>query len=213
MKTRVTLAGRELEVEEVASARGEPAFRIGEETFVVTARRLSSPADPAAWEIIVESEGRRILLTADAATATEDGFVRLIAGGRVVDARVETERDRLRAVARPRASVQGRKTARSALPGIIRRVLLKSGDRVDEGTPILTLEAMKMENEIRAELKGRLVAILVKEGQVVNAGEALAEIEPVEDGSSAPPPTAPTAPPQPAARARGKGRARKRKSG
>lgn len=180
MKTRVTLAGRELEVEEVASARGEPAFRIGEETFVVTARRLSSPADPAAWEIIVESEGRRILLTADAATATEDGFVRLIAGGRVVDARVETERDRLRAVARPRASVQGRKTARSALPGIIRRVLLKSGDRVDEGTPILTLEAMKMEHTVAASGSGR-VTLLVAVGDQVSRGQPLARIDLSED--------------------------------
>jgi biotin carboxyl carrier protein len=60
---------------------------------------------------------------------------------------------------------------------VIRRILLKAGDPVEEGTPILTLEAMKMENDVRAETAGKVKTIFVQEGQVVNAGERLAEIE------------------------------------
>jgi biotin carboxyl carrier protein len=100
-----------------------------------------------------------------------------VAQGRPFTARVESERDRLRSVARPEARGGSRITARSTLPGVIRRVLVQAGAAVEEGTPIVTLEAMKMENEIRAEAKGRLQVIHVREGQVVNAGDVLAEIE------------------------------------
>jgi biotin carboxyl carrier protein len=69
-------------------------------------------------------------------------------------------------------------TLSSAIPGVIRQVLHRPGDEVEAGDAVLTLEAMKMENEIRADIAGRVRAIHVAEGQVVNAGEPLAVIEP-----------------------------------
>ena len=129
-------------------------------------------------EILAE-EGRRHLTVALPSREAAEGSraLRLLVGNRPARAHVETERDRLRATSRSSSSRSGSATATSSLPGVIRRILLEAGDAVEEGTPILTLEAMKMENDVRAETAGKLKSILVKEGQVVNAGDSLAEIE------------------------------------
>lgn len=64
----------------------------------------------------------------------------------------------------------------SPMPGNILRVLVNVGDTVTENQPLMILEAMKMENEIVAPKAGVVAGIHVKEGQVVNPGDALITI-------------------------------------
>lgn len=64
----------------------------------------------------------------------------------------------------------------SPMPGNILRVLVNVGDTVSENQPLMILEAMKMENEIVAAKAGVVSGIHVKEGQVVNPGDALITI-------------------------------------
>lgn len=64
----------------------------------------------------------------------------------------------------------------SPMPGNILRILVNVGDTVTENQPLLILEAMKMENEIVAAKAGVVAGIHVKEGQVVNPGDALITI-------------------------------------
>ena len=64
----------------------------------------------------------------------------------------------------------------SPMPGNILRVLVNVGDTVTENQPLMILEAMKMENEIVAAKAGVVSGIHVKEGQVVNPGDALITI-------------------------------------
>ena len=64
----------------------------------------------------------------------------------------------------------------SPMPGNILRVLVNVGDKVTENQPLMILEAMKMENEIVAPKAGVVAGIHVKEGQVVNPGDALITI-------------------------------------
>ena len=64
----------------------------------------------------------------------------------------------------------------SPMPGNILRVLVNVGDTVTENQPLMILEAMKMENEIVAAKAGLVAGIHVKEGQVVNPGDALITI-------------------------------------
>ena len=64
----------------------------------------------------------------------------------------------------------------SPMPGNILRVLVNVGDTVTENQPLMILEAMKMENEIVAAEAGVVSGIHVKEGQVVNPGDALITI-------------------------------------
>ncbi len=63
------------------------------------------------------------------------------------------------------------------MPGKVLRVLVREGDRVEAGQGLLTLEAMKMENEIPAPKNGTIKKILIKKGDTVNTGDPLIEIE------------------------------------
>ncbi|NTV04611.1 biotin/lipoyl-binding protein [bacterium] len=76
-------------------------------------------------------------------------------------------------VARP-LSTDGR--IKAPIPGVVVRVLVEPGQEVEADQPILVLEAMKMENEIRAVRAGRVASLSVRPGQGVKLYEQLAEI-------------------------------------
>jgi biotin carboxyl carrier protein len=63
------------------------------------------------------------------------------------------------------------------MPGKIIRVLAAEGGEVEAGQGLVVVEAMKMQNEIKATKKGRVTRIAVKEGSAVNAGDLLAIVE------------------------------------
>lgn len=66
---------------------------------------------------------------------------------------------------------------KSPLPGVVLRINFKEGDEVNRGDSLLVMEAMKMENNIYSELKGRIKSIKVQPGQSVLQGDILMEIE------------------------------------
>jgi biotin carboxyl carrier protein len=82
-------------------------------------------------------------------------------------------RDLEAGVARP-ASGDGR--VKAPIPGLITRVLVQPGDTVEAGQPLLVLEAMKMENEIRAPRAGTVQLLGVSPGQGVSLGAVMVEI-------------------------------------
>jgi biotin carboxyl carrier protein len=59
------------------------------------------------------------------------------------------------------------------MPGRVVQVLAAVGDEVKEGQPILVLEAMKMQNEIKAPQAGRLTRVRFRAGDYVEAGSIL----------------------------------------
>ena len=63
------------------------------------------------------------------------------------------------------------------MPGKIVRLIAAEGDEVEAGQGLVVVEAMKMQNEIKATKKGKLTKIAVKEGSAVNAGDLLAIVE------------------------------------
>jgi biotin carboxyl carrier protein len=67
------------------------------------------------------------------------------------------------------------------MPGKIVKVLARSGDRVEKGAPVLVMEAMKMENEIRATQTGQIRNICIQEGQAVETGTLLIELTPEDE--------------------------------
>jgi biotin carboxyl carrier protein len=64
----------------------------------------------------------------------------------------------------------------SPMPGKVLRVLVKHGDTVVARQPIAVIEAMKMENEIRAGRNGRVTEVAVRDGQSVDGGTLVAVI-------------------------------------
>ena len=63
------------------------------------------------------------------------------------------------------------------MPGKVLRVLVKAGDEVKARQGLVVVEAMKMENELRAARDGRVREMLVSEGQSVEAGTPLVIVE------------------------------------
>lgn len=72
-------------------------------------------------------------------------------------------------------------TVRAPMPGKVVRVLVAPGDTVEAGQGVMVVEAMKMQNEMKASRSGRVLSVAAKEGATVTAGEVLATI-----GSPAP---------------------------
>jgi pyruvate carboxylase subunit B len=64
----------------------------------------------------------------------------------------------------------------TSMPGNIVDVLVKEGDTVTAGQPVLVTEAMKMETEIQAPIGGTVTGIFVSKGDAVNPNEVLVEI-------------------------------------
>jgi len=77
---------------------------------------------------------------------------------------------------RPRATGEGHVT--TSMPGNIVDVLVKEGDVVNAGQPLLITEAMKMETEVQAPIAGKVTGVFVSKGDAVNPEETLIEIEP-----------------------------------
>jgi biotin carboxyl carrier protein len=63
------------------------------------------------------------------------------------------------------------------MPGKIVRLLVEVGTHVEPGAGIVVVEAMKMQNEMKAPKAGTVVAINAEAGATVNAGDVLAVIE------------------------------------
>jgi pyruvate carboxylase subunit B len=76
---------------------------------------------------------------------------------------------------RPKAKKPGDVT--SSVPGKVTSIKVSVGDQVSEGDTVLTVEAMKMENEIHTPISGTVKRILVKIGDSVNPDETLVEVE------------------------------------
>jgi biotin carboxyl carrier protein len=72
---------------------------------------------------------------------------------------------------------KGGGTIKAPLPGTILNVQVKVGDKVVMGQRLLTLEAMKMENNIDSDKEGKVSAVKVKKGDNVMEGDVLVVIE------------------------------------
>ncbi|WP_337170503.1 biotin/lipoyl-containing protein [Gemmatimonas aurantiaca] len=97
-------------------------------------------------------------------------------------ARVEAEAldERLRAIrdlTAASAAASGPAPLKAPMPGLVVRIAVAVGDEVSTGQPLVVVEAMKMENELRATAPGRVTAIRAEQGMAVDKGAVLLEME------------------------------------
>jgi len=83
----------------------------------------------------------------------------------------------IRALSRAAASAQGPAPLTAPMPGLVVRVNASVGDRVRAGQGLVVMEAMKMENELRAQAAGTVRKVLVGPGTAVEKGAVLIELE------------------------------------
>ncbi|HSK19085.1 MAG TPA: biotin/lipoyl-containing protein [Longimicrobiales bacterium] len=120
--------------------------------------------------------GRSVTLVA----RRDDEGWNLHVDGWPVRADVVDERTRaIRAMTGHAGAVQGPKPVRAPMPGMIVRTEVNVGDQVRAGQGVVVMEAMKMENELKAETDGIVARVLITPGQAVEKGTVLVEFEAV----------------------------------
>jgi biotin carboxyl carrier protein len=92
----------------------------------------------------------------------------------------EARSARVAALARQahRAQGAGPSTVKSPMPGRVVKILVRAGERLASAQPVVVVEAMKMENELRAPRAGTVQEIRCAEGTAVEAGQDLVVLEP-----------------------------------
>ncbi len=108
-------------------------------------------------------------------------------GGEAIRVGIVTSHDeRLQTLRKNTASSVSRpQIVRAPMPGLLKDVLVSEGETVSRGDSVCILEAMKMENELKAPDRLRVRRILVAPGAVVDKGTPLLELEPLDIKSDA----------------------------
>lgn len=125
--------------------------------------------EPGVFSALVEGMQHEVFIEKDG-----DGFVVTIRG-----------RSQRVVIADPRAfeaSNGDRATATTAkvatpMPGKVVRILVRPGDIVEAGAGVIVVEAMKMQNELKSPIRGKVLMIGVLEGAAVNANQTLVVLE------------------------------------
>jgi biotin carboxyl carrier protein len=164
MKRALTINGRDCAIEIIEQS---PACRFSFDGDGVCAADVEMP-EHGVYSILID--GR-----------SYDAFVTESAAGLVVS--IDGHRFEI-AVRDPRqwsrkgggAGGEGVQTIASPMPGKVVRVLVAAGDEVEPGRGIVVVEAMKMQNEMKADRAGKVLTMTAKEGATVSAGDVLATV-------------------------------------
>ncbi len=164
MKYTVEVGGRSFEVEVEAgrvSVDGKPVDT-----------RLSGPAGTAIRSLTNGRRNRAIL-----AQPGESGQWTIALGGCRLSASVLDARGRALKNAGVRGAGKAKTgTLKAPMPGLVLRVLVEEGAAVEAGHSLLVIEAMKMENELKAQGAGTVKKIHVAPGARVEKGTPLLEL-------------------------------------
>ena len=131
--------------------------------------------EPGVYSIVSEGASHEVRIEA---TRVDAGQVTV--GNRRFDFHIDDPRQWKRS--EDAAGGQGRAAILAPMPGKVVRILVAIGDEVEAGRGIIVVEAMKMQNEMKAPRAGRVATIQVKENDSVVAGAVLAIIDPATTG-------------------------------
>jgi biotin carboxyl carrier protein len=107
----------------------------------------------------------------------DDGYQVRVAGD-LFHVQVEDERTRkVKELVKAASGGHGEKTIKAPIPGLVIKIQSAVGDIIKEGDGLLILEAMKMENIIKAPYNCEVLEIAVKESDTVNQNQVLIKIK------------------------------------
>lgn len=132
-------------------------------------RPVDVDVTPLGRQLSVRVDGQVVDLTTEG-TPPEMGAV---ASGHRSYVRVESERMRSAEQAKKTTVGGGDRVVKSPMPGRVVKVLVAKGDAVEAGQGLLVLEAMKMENEVKARVAGTVADVHVAAGATVEGSAKL----------------------------------------
>ena len=131
-----------------------------------------SEVAPNTYSVLMDGQSFRIIVRPKGKGHT------LLVGTFQMDGGVESERETLiKQYAQTTGSDLRRAEIRAPMPALVVKLEVKQGDEVTAGQGLLILEAMKMENELKASHPGRIREIHVAEGAAVEKGQLLILLE------------------------------------
>ncbi len=65
----------------------------------------------------------------------------------------------------------------SPLPGVVTKILVSPGNNIKQNDLICILEAMKMENEVRAKIEGTVSKVFISQGQTIQEGDPILQVD------------------------------------
>jgi biotin carboxyl carrier protein len=153
------------EVKVSLNAAGENLFRVsvGDSAYDVSAEFIGQE------EILLNIDGRIFNVIVHSNSLSHSVFV----NGRLF--RIE-KRSALK-ILREEKGRPKKRDVKITMPGRVVQVLAAPGDEVQEGQPILVLEAMKMQNEIKAPQAGKIARVCFRAGDYVEASSILFTVE------------------------------------
>lgn len=164
------IEGQEREVEVIEVSPGHYRLEMEGRTLKADVQMISE----STISLVLDNEVYDIEFEKNPAGGGENLLVR----GNVVNVEVlDLRRMRLRKLQATTAGPEGPATIASPMPGKVVAVLVKEGDAVEAGQGLLVVEAMKMENELRAPKAGVVQNLVAQEGSAVEGGVALCVIE------------------------------------
>ncbi len=155
--------------------------RIDGQVYRVAVRGGAVYVDGAllAERVEADASGQVLLHAAGAPVAVfvEEGGMGAVVRGRRFGIELLDDKALLREAAA--GGAEGRAPAavvHAPMPGLVLGVLVEAGQTVEAGQPVVVLEAMKMENELRAPAAGAVEAVHVREGDTVAKGALLLKL-------------------------------------
>ena len=126
-------------------------------------------------EVLLLLDGRSLTFTVE---PQEDGTTKLTHRGRSLNVRLKTERDLLlESLGMETGNAAAAAELKAPMPGLVLSVLVEPGQEVQEGDGLVVLEAMKMENELRAHGPATIAAVHVAPGAAVGKNDLLISFE------------------------------------
>lgn len=133
---------------------------------------LTDVGIPELFSILLSGRSYDVLVQSERSNYT------IMFGGEQYVVQVEDERSRkLNLGRRAPALPHGELPIKAPISGLIVKVLVEPGATVEDGQPLVILEAMKMENEIRSLRAGVVKSVAVAAGKRVEQNEVLAVLE------------------------------------
>ena len=120
--------------------------------------------------------GSRVVRVLARRGETRGSYVLDIDGHRYTADAVDERTRAIRDMTARSAGPTGPAPLKAPMPGLIVRIAVSVGDQVTAGTDLIVMEAMKMENQLRATASGTVKAIHVTPGQAVEKGMLLVEL-------------------------------------
>ncbi len=127
-------------------------------------------------ELVTTRAGALVLSLAGQLVEAQPSEQEVRLGGQRFTASAESERDRASAAAKG-SDARGSNELVAPMPGRIVRVACAVGEAVQKGSPLIVIEAMKMQNELYAKQDATVRAVHVKNGDTVERGAVLVELE------------------------------------